>query len=361
MKNIFFTALAFCGMAIASYAQQQPPKLHVVATTSEHNWNGIAISNDNRLFADFPRWEKGSNPSLVEIKDGKEIPFPGNGWNEWQPGKDPKTAFVSLNSLYINRADNHLWVTDAGEAFYKTIVPQSPKLVEIDLVTNKVVNVFLIDEEYAPVGSHLNDIRIQGDHVFITESGTGTILVLNRKTKAIRRLLAGSKLTKADPQGQPVIDGFRLQGADGKTPAIHADQLDLSADGKTLFFMSPFGPNLYKVAVADLLNESLNDDELEKRVTVDRTVNPVGGIVMDDKDNLYLSEIETGSIRCEGADKQTKWILKDPRLVWPDAYSIALDGTFYMVVAQISNMTFMRKGEDLRRPPYYIFSFKPER
>lgn len=123
--------------------------------------------------------------------------------------------------------------------------------------------------------------------------------------------------------------------------------------------MSPFGPNLYKVAVTDLLDETLSDEALEKRISVDRKVNPVGGIIMDSSDNLYLSEIETQSIRCESPDGRTRWVLKDPRLVWPDAYSIAPDGTFYIVVAQISSMDFMRKGKDLRKPPYYIFSFKP--
>ncbi|WP_084163723.1 L-dopachrome tautomerase-related protein [Olivibacter sitiensis] len=346
-------------LAINSMAQTKAPELTVVATTTERNWNGLAVSNDKRIFADFPRWEKGDNPSVVEIKEGKEIPFPGGTWNEWQSGKDPKTAFVSVNSLYLNRADNHLWVTDSGDPFGDSNVLGAPKLVEIDLATDEVVNVFLFDETFAPTGSHLNDIRISGDHVFVTESGTGAILVLNRKTKTIRRLLAMSVLTKADPKAQPVVDGFRLQGEDGKTPAIHADQIELSPDAKTLYFMSPFGPNLYKIAVADLLNEKLTDADLEKRVTVDRKVNPVGGIIMDANGNLYLSEVETKSIRCEGADKKTKWILQDDRLVWPDAYSITPDGTFYIVVAQISNMSFMRKGEDLRQAPYYIFSFKP--
>ncbi|WP_333621182.1 L-dopachrome tautomerase-related protein [Sphingobacterium multivorum] len=198
-----------------------------------------------------------------------------------------------------------------------------------------------------------------GDDVFVTESGTGAILVLNRKTGEIRRLLAKSTLTKAAPKAQPVIDGFRLQGKDGKTPVINVDQIELSADGKILFFMSPFGPNLYKVAVKDLLDTKLSDEELEKRILVDRKVNPVGGIIMDGEDNLYLSEIETSAIRCESKDGSTKWLLQDPRLVWPDAYSITPDGTFYLVVAQISNMPFMRKGKDLRHPPYYIFSFNP--
>lgn len=80
---------------------------------------------------------------------------------------------------------------------------------------------------------------------------------------------------------------------------------------------------------------------------------------MDKKGNFYFSEVETHSIRCVGADNKTKWILKDDRLVWPDAYSITADGTIYVAIAQNSNLPFMHHGQNAQQPPYYIFSFKP--
>lgn len=43
------------GTSAIAVAQQWAPELNVVATTTERNWNGIAVSNDNRIFADFPR------------------------------------------------------------------------------------------------------------------------------------------------------------------------------------------------------------------------------------------------------------------------------------------------------------------
>ena len=355
------TILLICMLGVGQIVNaQKAPQLNVVATTSERNWNGIAVSNDNRLFANFPRFDKASdNPSLVEIKDGKEIPFPQNEWNMWQPGKNPENAFVSLNALYINRDDNHLWVIDPGDPFFEGNIPGAPKVVEIDLATNKVINVFLMDNQMAPQGSHLNDIRIDGHWAFITDSGTGAILVLNRDTKKVRRLLANSQVTKADPNTQAYINGYRLQDKNGKAPVSNADQIELSPDKKTLYFMGSFGPNLYRVTVADLLNENLSENELAQKVSIDRKMKPVGGIVMDKKGNLDLSEIETGTIRCESPDKKTLWTIQDKRLVWPDAYSIAPDGTFYLVVAQISSMPKMRGGKDLRKPPYYIFSFKP--
>lgn len=338
----------------------QTPVLKIAATTDRGNWNGVAAANDKRLFADFPRFDQGSNPSLVEIKkDGSLVPYPSEKWNSWQPGAALDTHFVSLNAVYVNKADNHLWVVDAGAPFNGPDLTGAAKIVEIDLASNQVVNIFPFNRKVAPAGSQLNDLRIKDNIVYITESGNGAILVLDRQTKKIRRLLADSKVTKADPAIQPVKDGRKLEDGKGKVPLTNADQLELSPDGKTLYFMSPFGPNLYRVATADLLNESLTAAQLEEKVTVDRKVAPIGGLVMDDSGNLYLSEILTQSIRCEGPDKKTKWVITDERLKMPDAYSIAPDGTVYMVASQIVEMPKMQQGKDKRKAPYYIFSFKP--
>ncbi|GBQ33640.1 hypothetical protein HLH34_06230 [Gluconacetobacter azotocaptans] len=232
-------------------------------------------------------------------------------------------------------------------------------LVEVGLATNKVVHVYPFDTHVAPHDSYLNDIRIIGRHVFVTDSGTGAILVLDRDTGAVRRLLAASPLTKADPSIVPHVDGRPLGGADGKAPRINADQIELSADRRTLFFMSPFGPNLYRVAVSDLLDTTLPEAELERRVRVDRRVPPVGGLVMDSHDTLYLSEIETHSIHAEDSRGRTLWRLTDPRLDWPDAYSIAPDGTVYLAVAQVDRLPGFHGGTDGRHAPYLLFSFHP--
>lgn len=336
----------------------QAPQLHKVAESNEWNWNGVAVSNDNRLFANFPRWEKGNNPALVEIQqDGSLKPFPGGTWNDWQSGKDNKTGFVNLNAVYISREDNHLWAIDAGDPFEGEMLNQAAKLVEIDLKTNQVANVFFFNEQVLPQGSHLNDIRIDGNTIYITESGIGSILIVDRTTKKVRRLLANSSLTKANTNRKVVVEGFTLQGEDGKLPEVNADQIELSPAKDSLYFMSPFRPDIYRVATADLKNEQLSESELEKRVVIDRTVNPLGGYIMDDEGNFYLSEIETKTITCHGPDKKVKWQLQDERLIWPDALSISPDGTAYVATAQINRMPFMRKGKDDRKAPFIIYKF----
>ncbi|ACB93854.1 L-dopachrome tautomerase-related protein [Beijerinckia indica] len=356
---LLLSAPQVCAVA-APAAKEAAPILEVAATSPTHAWNGVAVANDGRIFASFPRWDK-TTPSVAVIgPDGAQTPYPGDGWNEWKPGEDPARHFISINSLFIDRDANHLWVVDPATPHFGGIVQGGPKLVEIDLATDKVVNVYSFDLANAPANSHLNDARVLGDHVFITDSGTGALLVLDRTTGHIRRLLAKSRLTKADPSIIPHVDGHQLAGPTGKIPQLNADQIELSADRKTLFFMSPFGPNLYRVALADLLDESLSDSDLEQRVKVARHVTPVGGLVIDRNNVLYLSEVETHSIRAEAPDGHTLWTIKDRRLDWPDAYSIGPDGTFYIVAAQVDQLPGFNQGHDGRKPPYYMFRFKPK-
>lgn len=345
----------------ATAVEAQERAIVPVAQSYDWNWNGVAVSNDHRLFANFPRWEEGNNPALVEVlEDGSLKPYPGGEWNEWQPGKAAGSALVYLNSVYIEREENHLWAIDGGNPFNGDIIEGAPKLVEIDLSTNEVAHVYPFDETVLPKGSYLNDIRIDGDRVYITESGIGAILILDRKTKKIRRLLANSNITKADKHRSATVEGYPLQGEDGNTPMVHADQIELSPAKDSLYFMSPFGPNIYRVATADLNNEALSEQELEKRISLDRQTAPLGGFIMDDKGNFYLSEIESRAIHCQGPDKQTKWMLQDDRLLWPDALSIAPDGWIYVATAQINRMPFMRKGRDDRQAPFVIYRFRAE-
>jgi sugar lactone lactonase YvrE len=352
-------AAAMVLLPAAAQATQLPPSLELVATSPRFAWNGVAIANDGRLFANMPRWDEGT-PSVVQIgANGSLTPYPGGAWNTWKPGDDPRVRFVSVNALHIDRADNHLWVVDSGTPQFGHIIAGGPKLVEIDLATNEVVRVYPFDKTVAPANSYLNDVRVRGQFAFVTESGTGALLVLDRRDGSIRRLLAGSRLTKGDPSIIPVVEGRQLVGPDGRPPTMQVDELELSADGRTLFFMVPTGPNLYRVAVADLLDKSLSDEALEKRVSIDRRVPPVGGIVIDRSDTLYLSEIETHSIRAIARDGTTRFVITDPRLDWPDAYSVAPDGTLYVVASQVDDLPAFHHGVDARKPPYFLFKFYP--
>ena len=74
------------------------------------------------------------------MPDGSAKPFPDEDWNHWD--LDPKSAskhFVCVQSVVID--GDSLWILDAAAPMLMSIVPGGPKLVEVNLTTNKVARV----------------------------------------------------------------------------------------------------------------------------------------------------------------------------------------------------------------------------
>ena len=65
---------------------------------------------------------------------------------------------MNVQSVVVD-PDDRLWVLDTGAPLLKTTVPGGPKLVCIDLKTNRVVKTILLPPDVAGVNSYMNDVR----------------------------------------------------------------------------------------------------------------------------------------------------------------------------------------------------------
>ncbi|MCR8526462.1 L-dopachrome tautomerase-related protein, partial [Escherichia coli] len=132
----------------------------------EHQVTGVTVARDGRIFVNFPRWTEDSPVSVAEVKDGKLTPFPNDEWNAWRNArKDEVSArdhWVCVQSVVADPKGN-LWVLDPAAPAMGAIVKDGPKLVEIDLATNKPARTIAFDEDVAPQGSYLNDVRFSPD------------------------------------------------------------------------------------------------------------------------------------------------------------------------------------------------------
>ncbi|WP_410814920.1 hypothetical protein [Micromonospora sp. 067-2] len=73
---------------------------------------GVTVSHTGRIFVNFPTWGDDVPATVVELRDGREVPFPDHAWN--QPARDDDAnTFVSVQSIVVDPADR-LWVVNTG-------------------------------------------------------------------------------------------------------------------------------------------------------------------------------------------------------------------------------------------------------
>src|SRR5205085_9255865 len=124
--------------------------------------------------------------SVAELlPDGSLRPCPAARWNGWRNARKNELPaedhFVCVQSVFADWRGN-LWVLDPAAPATAQVVAGGPKLVRIDLATDDVADVLGFDDEIAPQGSYLNDVRLSPDgrFAYITDSGArGAIVVVD--------------------------------------------------------------------------------------------------------------------------------------------------------------------------------------
>jgi sugar lactone lactonase YvrE len=237
-----------------------------------------------------------------------------------------------------------------------SIVPGGPKLVQVDLKTNKVAHVIAVGPEVAKTNSYLNDVRFDDKRktAYITDSGLGGIIVVDLATGASHRALDGDPSVMPDKSVKIVIHGKPVLGPTGETPAFHSDAIALAPDGNYLYYQPIASTTLYRVKT-DALRDPRGTPHVEKFA---KTF-PVDGIWMDAKGNIYLSNLQAEGVSRLAPDRKIQTVLTDPRLQWPDTFSEGPDGSIYITASHINDSPTYNKGKSTRTMPYAAFKFKP--
>jgi Major royal jelly protein len=293
-----------------------------------------AVSPTGRLFGNFPRWTDVPTPSVGEATpDGGFTPFPGGPWNEWQPGLPPQDRFVCTHGLHADR-DNHLWVIDDASPHHGRMVEGGAKLVDIDLTTNRISRIYAFGPDLAPPGTVLSHLRVDAQFIYVTDAGFGAIVVIDRVSGRGHRVLEGAPCSRADLSIVPVVHGKRMVHADGKVPVIHLSHLELSPDGRWMYFTPLFGPMLRRVETKYLQDPGLTRQAVAAHVEDVVRIPPVTGITAAATGTLYFSALTEDGVLSLGPDGRLRTVTKDDRVSGPNEGSIGPDGGYYFPNSQ---------------------------
>ena len=333
-------------------------RLASIAHSDRQVWNGVVVAPDKRVFVVSPRIDGNGGGSLFTIDaQGGLVAYPDAAWNGWSAGDakaDPAHAFVGLNAIHL-APDNSLWVIDTGvPGFGKAAVPGAARLLRIDLASNLVTRSYVLPPEVLRPKSMIDDVRFNHGQAYITDAGAPGLIVLDLAGGNARRLLDHDPSTTA--QRPITVDGETLKGPDNKPVMIHADQLEVTPDGKYLYYQPLPGP-MSRIRTALLDDAHAPPKAVSAGVEFWYDTPALGGTAIAPDGTLYLTDIENDSVLSLTPDRVLTTIIRDARLHWADAPFLH-DGTLTLPVSQLDRASAFHHGRSQVRFPVELFDLR---
>ncbi len=331
-----------------------PGELEIVAASADFPMNGVTVTPEGRVFVSIPQWTDMKSPSVAEImEDGTIQPYPGTTWNEFDTS-EPMERFMNVNAVHYDGAGS-LWAVDYAGPNFGPSIDGAQKLVRIDLSINEVARVYRFDDDVLPEGARLNDVRVDAKRgiAYLSEFGVGAIIVVDLETGEAFRALDRHHSTRAHPD---VVTTFL--GTPFRTDFLQVNDIELSADGETLYFQPTGGPILWQIPTARLV-EPADNAALERHVTVAGKSMTIGGMTRDDADLIYLGSVQDNAVWIMDPESgNTQRLVQDDRLLWPDAMSIGSDGYLYIPAPQLRLLPKLNDGVDRTRGDFTVYRVK---
>ncbi|KAK3717062.1 hypothetical protein LTR37_006117 [Vermiconidia calcicola] len=356
---LFFT-FGFPQIQAQTYYGPQDPRIKTELALNVP-CNGVSTTPDGRLFAVFARVDGSTGPQVVEVyrENNTFQAYPNAEWNTFEEGDDPKRHYIGVNGQRIG-PDGNLWVIDKGAPALGApiIFPGGPKLVVVDLTTDKVKRVYDMSNATRS-NSLLDDVRFSAGmgKAYLTDAGSPGLIVLDLDSGQIVRLLDDDPSTKI---GLPVSAEGTLLKLGDEPAYIYADQLEVSPNGKWFYFQSASGGmNRIETQWLDnaFYNASLNSNAVLGGFVQPYAHTPsTGGTAIDAEGNIYNSDTDSQRIIKIFPNGTMTTLVQDPRLLWVDAMWIDGDNKLWMPAAQLNRGTPFNNGESRIVKPLYVYS-----
>jgi sugar lactone lactonase YvrE len=323
--------------------------LEIVVTSPEPIGN-LAVSASGRVFYTIHPESRPSGPKLLEWVDGEPKAF---------PSADAQMRFETPLGIAIDR-QNRLWVIDHGNHGFG-----HPRLLAFDIETGAVVHDRELGASVAELGSFLQDLQVDstGKHVFIADVSfwrkNPGLVVYEVESGNARRVLESHASVSAQSWliRNPTKDMKFFGGLVVLKPGVDGIAIDRS--DQWVYYAAMAHDTMYRVEVADLLDESLSPGALGARVQALGAKPLNDGLSTDVEGNVLITDVEHGAVvRMTPAGELTT-LVRTNRIRWADALSYGPDGWLYVADSAIPDQMLRSKSHMKANAPYHIFRFKP--
>ena len=359
-------------------SEQPVGMLEPVAYFHDAMPTGVTVSQEGRIFVNFPKWGDEVSFTVGEIRagEGRVVAYPDEAINQTNPN-DLAAALVSVQSVVVDPVDR-LWILDTGSPLFQPTKYGGPKLVCVDLKTNQVIKKILFPQSVALPTTYLNDIRFdlrigREGVAYITDSSqngpNGIIVVDLASGESWRRLNDHPSTKSADLQSfLPIVEGRAFvvkQQQDENNGSVKvaanmgSDGVAISATGELLYYCPLASRKLFSVSTKGLIDRTRDDQYVSQTVRDEGDKGGASdGLESDAEGRIYVTNYEHNSILRRNQDGEWETIVHDPRLLWPDTLSLASNGYLYVTANQLHRQARFHNGQDMRRKPYMLFRIK---
>jgi sugar lactone lactonase YvrE len=311
----------------------------------------VAVNREGRIFFTVHPESRPQGNKLLEWVDGAAIPYPS--------GTVQPHLFDTVLGIVVDR-QNRLWTIDHGNHGFGT-----PRLLAFDLDTAELVHDHRLRAESAPAGSFLQDLQVSadGEAVFIADASfwrkSPAIVVYDVATRRERRVIeshqsveAGNYLIRTASREMAFLGGLvSLKGG--------VDGIALDAKNEWLYYGAINQDDLFRVPVTVLMDATLPQRQIENAIEHFSSKPLSDGMSSDLTGNLYITDIEHGSVMIVGEDREPKTLIRSTKIRWPDALCFGPDGWLYLADSAIQDQVLRSKGYMKSKGPYFVYRFRP--
>jgi hypothetical protein len=327
--------------------------LSIVAVLPEAPGN-IAVSKEGRIFCTYHA-EGHPDVKVWELVNGKPEPFPNM---QWQSSANGKVFFDAIFNIRVD-AQNHLWTLDHGQNGFG-----QPRLLCFDINTRALLRKIDLPGNIAGIGSYVQDMQVDTacQKIYIADlSAFGkkpALIVVDIATGHCRRLLETHPSVM--PGNYSVVNKGRAMRPAGPLYHFHpgVDPIALDRKNEYLYYGAMSSEWLYRIKVSYLNDTTLSTVQLANTVEKYAKRGQCDGISMDDANNIYLTDIENGSMAIIDTTGKYYTLVGHPKMRWPDGLSAGPDGYIYVADSDIPDVMMKSKKHMRQSAPYYIFKFR---